>query len=94
MKPGDDASSLTILGSGTCVPSLKRSACAVLVKTRRSRILLDAGPGTMHRLLEADTTILTLGSFFSVIFIPTTPANLFRLYLPPSIQTAVGEIQL
>lgn len=44
---------LTILGSGTCVPSLTRSACAVLVETGDARILIDAGPGTLRRLLEA-----------------------------------------
>jgi ribonuclease BN (tRNA processing enzyme) len=44
---------ITILGSGTCVPSLKRSSAAVLVTTGESRILLDLGDGTIRRLLEA-----------------------------------------
>ena len=48
---------LTILGSGTCVPSLKRSSCAILVACGSSRILVDCGPGTMRRLLEAGTEI-------------------------------------
>jgi ribonuclease BN (tRNA processing enzyme) len=48
---------VTILGSGTCVPSLFRSACAVLVETGGSRLLLDLGPGTMRRLLEAGVPI-------------------------------------
>ncbi len=47
----------TILGSGTCVPSLERSACAVLVRTGDCRILFDCGPGTMRRLLESGTGI-------------------------------------
>ena len=47
----------TILGSGTCVPSLKRSSCSVLVETGENKILLDAGPGTMRRLLEAGIEI-------------------------------------
>jgi ribonuclease BN (tRNA processing enzyme) len=51
---------VTILGSGTCVPSLARSSCAVLVTMGESRILLDAGPGTMRRLLRAHTTIFDL----------------------------------
>jgi ribonuclease BN (tRNA processing enzyme) len=51
---------VTILGSGTCVPSLERSACAAIVKTERSTILLDAGPGTMHRMLEAGFSIFEL----------------------------------
>lgn len=51
---------VTILGSGTCVPSLARSSCAVLVAVGPTRILLDAGPGTMRRLLRAGTTIFDL----------------------------------
>lgn len=50
--PPDDPI-LTILGSGTCVPSLARSACSVLIRTRSTHILIDLGPGTMRRLLEA-----------------------------------------
>ena len=34
---------VTILGSGTCVPSLQRSSCALLVETRGAQLLLDAG---------------------------------------------------
>lgn len=44
---------MTILGSGTCVPSLKRSSAAAHIKTGNSRILIDIGAGTMRRLLEA-----------------------------------------
>ena len=44
---------ITILGSGTCVPSLTRSACAVLMTVGASQLLFDIGPGTMRRLLEA-----------------------------------------
>jgi ribonuclease BN (tRNA processing enzyme) len=44
---------VTILGSGTCVPSLTRSASAVLVQSGEEKILFDLGPGTMRRLLEA-----------------------------------------
>lgn len=51
---------VTILGSGTCVPSLSRSSCSVLVESGGRRLLLDAGPGTMRRLLEAGVSIDTL----------------------------------
>ena len=51
---------VTILGSGTCVPSLTRSACAVLVESGSEKLLFDAGPGTMRRLLEAGVTIFEL----------------------------------
>ena len=61
---------LTILGSGTCVPSLKRSACSVLLKIKDSLILLDAGPGTMRRLLEAGTEIFDIAYIFFSHFHP------------------------
>jgi ribonuclease BN (tRNA processing enzyme) len=43
---------VTILGSGTCAPSLKRNSCSALVRGKSSHILLDAGPGTMGQLLK------------------------------------------
>lgn len=43
---------ITILGSGTCVPSLKRYPCAVLVQHKLHNILIDAGPGIIHQLLK------------------------------------------
>jgi ribonuclease BN (tRNA processing enzyme) len=49
--------SVTILGSGTCVPSLKRGACAVLMSIGATNLLFDSGPGTMHRLLSAGLEI-------------------------------------
>ena len=48
---------LQILGSGTCVPSLERSASAALVSLGETRILVDAGPGTMGQLLRAGVAI-------------------------------------
>lgn len=51
---------ITILGSGTCVPSLKRSASAALIEAGAGRLLIDAGPGTLHRLLEYGLTIFDL----------------------------------
>ncbi|MBN2516135.1 MAG: MBL fold metallo-hydrolase [Deltaproteobacteria bacterium] len=48
---------ITILGSGTCVPSLKRSSPSVLVRLGNDTILLDVGAGTIRRLLEAGGSI-------------------------------------
>ena len=48
---------MTILGSGTCVPSLKRSSCSVLIETGDAKILVDVGPGTIRRILEAGMLI-------------------------------------
>ena len=48
---------ITILGSGTCVPSLKRSSCSVLVEISGAKLVFDMGAGTMGRLLESSVTI-------------------------------------
>jgi ribonuclease BN (tRNA processing enzyme) len=55
---------VTILGSGTCVPSLKRSSCCALLKVGDSNLLFDSGPGTMRRLLETGTTIFDISFIF------------------------------
>ena len=61
---------VTILGSGTCVPSLKRSSCSILMQVGASRLLFDSGPGTMRRLLEAQTTIFDISHIFYSHFHP------------------------
>ncbi len=43
---------LTILGSGTAVPSLRRGAPGYLVRAGGDLLVLDTGPGTMSRLLK------------------------------------------
>jgi ribonuclease BN (tRNA processing enzyme) len=67
---------LTILGSGTGLPSLERSACSVLVETGGKKILIDSGPGTMRRLLEAGTRIFELSHVFYSHFHPDHTAEL------------------
>jgi len=71
--------SITILGSGTCVPRLDRSACAVLVETGESRILMDLGPGTIRRLLEYGVTIFDLTHIFLSHFHPDHTSELVPL---------------
>lgn len=61
---------VTILGSGTCVPSLERSACAVLVETARAKSLFDCGPGTLRRLLETGVGIHEITHLFFSHFHP------------------------
>ncbi len=51
---------VTVLGSGTCVPSLTRSACALLMTVGTSHLLFDIGPGSMRRLLEAGVQVQDL----------------------------------
>jgi ribonuclease BN (tRNA processing enzyme) len=62
--------SVTILGSGTCVPSLKRSSCSVLMQVGISKLLFDSGPGTIRRLLRANTTIFEISHIFYSHFHP------------------------
>jgi ribonuclease BN (tRNA processing enzyme) len=83
---------VTIIGSGTCVPRLERSACAVLVETGASRILLDLGPGTMRRLLRCGVFIFDLTHIFISHFHPDHTAELAPLlfaskYPEPSART-------
>lgn len=65
-----NTTSVTILGSGTCVPSLKRSACAVLMEIGATKLLFDSGPGTMHRLLKAGTEVFDVDAIFYSHFHP------------------------
>jgi len=70
MNTGGEGITVTILGSGTCVPSLDRSAAAVLMETCGMRLLFDIGPGTMRRLLESGTGIQDIDSLFISHFHP------------------------
>ena len=47
---------LTILGSGTGVPSLKRGSPGALIKEGAQFLLLDSGSGTLTRMLRAGVT--------------------------------------
>ncbi|RJQ61911.1 MAG: ribonuclease Z [Desulfobacteraceae bacterium] len=55
---------VTILGSGTCVPSLRRSSCSVLVEINGTKLLFDSGPGTLRRMLRTGTTIFDISYIF------------------------------
>ncbi|MDM8514866.1 MBL fold metallo-hydrolase [Desulfobacterales bacterium HSG16] len=77
---------ITILGSGTCVPSLKRSSCAVLVQCDRHNLLFDCGSGTIRRLLECEIEIFDISHIFLSHFHPDhsgeLPAFLFANKYP------------
>jgi len=62
--------SVTILGSGTCVPSLRRSSCSILTKIRDKFLLFDSGAGTMHKLLENGIEIFEISFVFYSHFHP------------------------
>lgn len=67
---------VTILGSGTCVPSLKRSSCSMLLECGPDKIVFDMGPGTMRRLLENGTRIQDITHVFLSHFHPDHCAEL------------------
>ena len=61
---------ITILGSGTCVPSLTRNPCSFLLQIGGQRLLFDCGPGIMRRLLETGVTIFDISYIFLSHFHP------------------------
>ncbi len=82
---------VVFLGSGTVVPSLRRSSCSVLIEQGESKLVLDLGAGTMKRLLEAGVTISEVsgilfshlhpdhtGEFVSFLFATKYPEALRR----------------
>lgn len=77
---------VTILGSGTCVPSLKRSSAAILVRSGPARILVDVGDGTLQRLLAAGETVFSITHLLLTHFHPdhsgALPAFLFANKYP------------
>ena len=76
MMSNSDKLSVTILGSGTCVPSLKRSSCSVLMRTGGNILLFDSGVGTMKRLLEAGVEIFDVSFIFYSHFHPDHTSEL------------------
>jgi len=60
----DNHVTVTILGSGTCVPSLVRSAPSILVTIGDRQLIFDMGAGTMRRLLEAGRHINEISHIF------------------------------
>jgi len=67
---------VTILGSGTCVPSLRRSSCSVMMETGGQKLLFDAGAGTLRRMLECGVSIFDISCIFLSHFHPDHSAEL------------------
>lgn len=55
---------LTILGSGTGIPSLQRSASGYLIKIDNEPLLFDSGSGTLVRLLKVGVDYKQLNYLF------------------------------
>lgn len=67
---------ITVLGSGTCVPSTRRSSPALLVSCNDMHLLLDLGSGTMRRLAEIGLSIHDIDLIFLSHFHPDHCADL------------------
>jgi ribonuclease BN (tRNA processing enzyme) len=63
-RKGSTGMKVTILGSGTSVPSLKRSSSSFAIEISGSLLLFDLGAGTMRRLLEAGYSISQVSHIF------------------------------
>lgn len=61
---------VTILGSGTGVPSLKRGAPGLVIKVSGQALLFDSGSGTLNRLLKAGIDYRELDYIFYTHFHP------------------------
>ncbi|HOE18462.1 MAG TPA: ribonuclease Z [Syntrophorhabdaceae bacterium] len=48
---------LTMLGTGTSMPSLRRGSSSCLLTTKRQKILIDIGPAVVRRLLECGHSV-------------------------------------
>ena len=55
---------LTLLGTGTPAPSLKRMGSGYLVEIGGDRLIFDHGPGAHHRLLEAGRRAVDISHCF------------------------------
>ncbi|MGB9629057.1 MAG: MBL fold metallo-hydrolase [Thermodesulfobacteriota bacterium] len=47
---------LIIIGSGTGVPSLRRSSPALFLVSDKTKVLIDSGPGALRKMLEVGLT--------------------------------------
>jgi len=70
---------LYILGSGTCVPYLRRSSPGIALKIEDNIVLLDSGSGTMRRLLEAGLEYQEIDFMFYTHFHPDHTGDLIPL---------------
>jgi len=70
---------LIILGSGTCVPSLKRGAPGYLLEAEDWRVLIDCGSGTLLQLERAGKSYKDIDAVFITHMHPDHFADLMPL---------------
>lgn len=67
---------LTVLGSGTATPSLFRNASGLALRTLNLTIMVDMGPGTLRRMLEAGLDMKTVDIIMLTHFHPDHSSDL------------------
>ena len=69
---------LIVLGSGTCVPSLKRSAPAYYLEAEGKQILIDCGGGTLLQLEKIGKSYKDIDAVFITHTHPDHIADLMQ----------------
>jgi len=82
---------VTIIGSGTGIPVPERGYAGVLVQLANESWLLDAGPGTLKRLVELGVTYQTLDRVWLTHLHPDHSLDLasilFAMHIPSPART-------
>ncbi|MGQ9560595.1 MAG: MBL fold metallo-hydrolase [Candidatus Oleimicrobiaceae bacterium] len=85
---------VTILGSGTCIPRWRRSAPSLAVTVAGQVVLVDCGPGTLRRMAEAEIDYraphVLLLTHFHLDHLGDLPAWLFALQNTPELAPGWG----
>lgn len=87
---------LTILGSGTAVPTADRGAASYLVTVGEEKLMFDCGPGSSRKLAQAGHSLTSLNKVFVSHFHPDhicdLVAILFGSRIPGYSRSEILEI--
>jgi len=70
---------LIVVGSGTGIPSLRRASPCLVLVSDRATILVDSGPGSLRKMLEAGITYLDMDLLLYTHIHPDHVADLVPL---------------
>ena len=88
---------ISVIGSGTGVPSLRRGSPGTVVKVGTSTLLLDSGSGTLQRMLQANIDYKELDYLLYSHFHPDHTAELVPFLFASnygSEQKRTGELKV
>ncbi len=72
-------SELIVIGSGTGIPSLRRSSPAFLLVSDTAMVLIDSGPGALRKMLEVGFTYQDMDLILYTHFHPDHVADLVHI---------------